>query len=124
MEIGRKLRALREEKHFSQGDIERRTGLLRCYTSRIENGFSIPNVETLEKLARALEIPLYRFFTDRKAVSVPRLPAVKRQSAGQINGKHRHELRLLAKAFKRLDGRNQRLLLGLAQMMATRDKKT
>jgi transcriptional regulator with XRE-family HTH domain len=86
MEIGRKLRALREEKHFSQGDIERRTGLLRCYTSRIENGFSIPNVETLEKLARALEIPLYRFFTDRKAVSVPTLPAVKRQSAGQING--------------------------------------
>jgi transcriptional regulator with XRE-family HTH domain len=64
IEIGQKLRELREEKNLSQGYIEQKTGLLRCYVSRVENGFTVPNVETLEKFARALEIPLYRFFTE------------------------------------------------------------
>ncbi len=56
MIIGVRLRALREEKKFSQGEIENRTGLLRCYISRVENGHTIPAVETLEKFARALEV--------------------------------------------------------------------
>src|SRR3954452_9884969 len=59
MIIGDRLRALREEKKLSQGDIEERTGLLRCYVSRVENGHTVPAVETLEKFARALEVPLY-----------------------------------------------------------------
>jgi len=54
--IGVRLRALREEKKFSQGEIENRTGLLRCYISRVENGHTVPAVETLEKFARALEV--------------------------------------------------------------------
>jgi transcriptional regulator with XRE-family HTH domain len=62
MIIGDRLRAIREEKDLSQGDIESRTGLLRCYVSRVENGHTIPSVETLEKFARALETPLYRLF--------------------------------------------------------------
>jgi len=69
MQIGRKLRELREEKRLSQGHIEQKTGLLRCYVSRVENGYTVPNVETLEKFACALEIPLYRFFTDGEKVS-------------------------------------------------------
>lgn len=58
MIIGERLRALREEKGVSQGDIEKRTGLLRCYTSRVENGHTVPSVNTLEKMSRALEVPL------------------------------------------------------------------
>jgi transcriptional regulator with XRE-family HTH domain len=54
--MGERLRALREEKKFSQGEIENRTGLLRCYISRVENGHTVPTVETLEKFARALEV--------------------------------------------------------------------
>jgi len=50
MEIGQKLRQLREEKNLSQGDIEQKTGLFRCYTSRVENGYTVPSVETLESL--------------------------------------------------------------------------
>ena len=38
MIIGDRLREIREEKKLSQGDIENRTGLLRCYISQIENG--------------------------------------------------------------------------------------
>ena len=62
MVIADRLCALREEKQLSQGDIEKRTGLLRCYISRVENGHTVPAIETLEKLARALEAPLYRLF--------------------------------------------------------------
>jgi transcriptional regulator with XRE-family HTH domain len=58
--IGDRLSALREEKMFSQGDIEKKAGLLRCYVSRDENGHTVPSVETLEKFARALEVPMYQ----------------------------------------------------------------
>src|SRR6266700_4160279 len=64
MIIGDRLRVLREQKQFSQGEIEKRTGLLRCYISRVENGHTVPAVETLEKFARALEVPLYQIFYD------------------------------------------------------------
>jgi transcriptional regulator with XRE-family HTH domain len=61
MVIGERLKELRELKKLSQGDVEKRTGLLRCYISRVENGHTIPSVDTLEKMSRALEIPMYRF---------------------------------------------------------------
>lgn len=55
MVIADRLKALREQKELSQGDIEKKTGLLRCYTSRVANGHTVPSVETLEKYARALD---------------------------------------------------------------------
>ena len=64
MVISDRLRTIREQKKLSQGDIEQRTGLRRCYVSRVENGHTVPSIETLEKLARALEVPLYQFFYD------------------------------------------------------------
>lgn len=67
MILSERLRELREHKGMSQGDIEKRTGLLRCYISRVENGHTVPNLETLEKLARALEVPMYRLFYDGDA---------------------------------------------------------
>jgi len=64
MVIGDRLKTLREAKDLSQGEIEERTGLLRCYVSRVENGHTVPSVETLEKFARALELPLYHLMFD------------------------------------------------------------
>jgi transcriptional regulator with XRE-family HTH domain len=64
MVIGDKLKVLRAQKNLSQGDMEKRTGLLRCYISRVENGHTVPSVDTLEKMAGALEVPMYRLFTD------------------------------------------------------------
>src|SRR3984893_8892074 len=72
MIIGDRLREMREEKKLSQGDIEKRTGLLRCYISRIENGHTVPAIETLEKLARALEVPMYQLFYEGD--EPPKLP--------------------------------------------------
>jgi transcriptional regulator with XRE-family HTH domain len=69
MVIGDRLRELRDSKGLSQGDIEKRTGLLRCYISRVENGHTVPAIETLEKLARALEVPMYRLFHEGEAES-------------------------------------------------------
>jgi transcriptional regulator with XRE-family HTH domain len=62
MSIGARIRELREEKGLSQGDIEKATGLLRCYTSRVENGHTVPSLETLERFASALGVPLYHLF--------------------------------------------------------------
>src|SRR5450759_4017141 len=72
MIISDRLRQLWEEKKLSQGDIEKRTGLLRGYISRVENGHTVPAIETLEKLARALEVPLYQLFYDGE--EPPKLP--------------------------------------------------
>jgi transcriptional regulator with XRE-family HTH domain len=65
MVIADRLRELRTGKKLLQGDIEKRTGLLRCYISRVENGHTVPAIETLEKMARALEVPLYHKASDK-----------------------------------------------------------
>ena len=90
MIIGDRLRDMREQKKLSQGDIEKRTGLFRCYISRVENGHTVPAIETLEKLARALEIPLYRLFHDGEAPpALPNLP--RRRTAEDIVSGSSHE---------------------------------
>ena len=64
MIIGDRLREMREAKKLSQGDIEKRTGLLRCYISRVENGHTVPSLDTLAKIAQALDLPLAQFFAE------------------------------------------------------------
>src|ERR1700748_1260107 len=64
MNIGERIRNFRLQKALSQGDIEKRTGLLRCYLSRVENGHTIPSLDTLAKIATAMELPLSQFFSD------------------------------------------------------------
>jgi transcriptional regulator with XRE-family HTH domain len=124
MQIGERLRELREAKNFSQGDIEKRTGLLRCYVSRVENSHTVPAVETLEKFARALEVPLYRFFYE--GTEPPKKPKLSHAESAEpvwgTNAKERPELRKLAKALSRMDGRKQVLLLGLGQRMERRNQ--
>ena len=64
MDIGDTIRNYRLQKGMSQGDIEKRTGLLRCYLSRVENGHTIPSLDTLAKIASAMDVPLAQFFAD------------------------------------------------------------
>jgi len=123
MIIGDRLRGLREEKKLSQGDIEKRTGLFRCYISRVECGHTVPAIETLEKFARALEVPIYQLFYDGEAPpKLPNLP--KRKTADDIAwGSSGKEARLLVK-FRRLlshmkEG-DRGLMLSMAQKMSRR----
>lgn len=74
MNIGQTIRSYRLQKGMSQGDIEKRTGLLRCYLSRVENGHTIPSLDTLAKIAGAMELALAQFFTDGDTTNVKTAP--------------------------------------------------
>jgi transcriptional regulator with XRE-family HTH domain len=120
MEIGLELRRLRETKNLSQGDIEKRSGLLRGNTSRVENGYTVPSVETLEKYARALAVPLYGLFTDDKGAKVTEVPRGQGRKAWGAKPEDSAEWRAFAKALARLDDRKRKLILAMAQNLAGR----
>ncbi len=123
MLVGERIRAIREAKKLSQGEIEHRSGLLRCYTSRVENGHTVPSVETLEKYARALEVPTYQLFYDGDAP--PKAPHLPRSRTGEdLWGSTRKDSRVLAqfcRALARMTERRRQHLLALAQRMALRN---
>jgi transcriptional regulator with XRE-family HTH domain len=114
------LRLLREEKHFSQGEVEKRTGLLRCYISRVENGHTVPAVETLEKFARALEVPMYQLFYEGE--EVPKAANIhKRKSSTTMawgdSGKDARTLEKFRQLLSKADEADRRLLLFMAKKM-------
>jgi transcriptional regulator with XRE-family HTH domain len=121
MVIGERLRSLRELKGLSQGEIENRTGLLRCYVSRVENGHTIPSIDTLEKLSRALEVPLYQLFYDGEEMPVlanltPRTTA--EEIVQSESNEENHFIHRMARLVERLSDNDRRLLLHMAQRMA------
>ena len=123
MIIGDRLRTLREEKNFTQGEVEKRTGLLRTYVSRVENGHAIPSVETLEKLARALEVPIYQLFYDgEEPLKLPNIP--KRKTADDTawgsTGKDERWLHKFRRLLNRTEESDRKILMFMAQEMASR----
>jgi len=121
--IGDRLRALREEKNLSQGDMEKRTGLLRCYISRVENGHTVPAIETLEKMARALEIPMYQLFYDGdEPPKLPNLPQRRStdEDAWGSFGKDARFLDKLRRLLGKADDNDRKLVMHMAQKMARR----
>jgi transcriptional regulator with XRE-family HTH domain len=123
MIVGERLRALREEKKFSQGEIEKRTGLLRCYISRVENGHTVPAVETLEKFARALEVPTYQLFYDGE--EPPKLPNLPKRNPGNGQewggtGKDARALYKFRRLLSQMEEGDRKLLMFMAQKMARR----
>jgi transcriptional regulator with XRE-family HTH domain len=118
MVIGNRLKELRESKELSQGDIEKRTGLLRCYISRVENGHTVPAVSTLEKMARALEVPMYRLFHDGEAAaSLRKLKHPKEEEFGS-RGSEADYLSKLRRLLANMKPSDQNLLLHMAQKAA------
>ena len=115
MMIGARIRAIREEKGFSQGDLEKRTGIQRPYTSHVENGFVVPLVETLEKFARGLGVPMYRLFYDGPE------PCPSRQVSAiawsDSSAKNRAYWKRICKCCERLSELDRQLLLSVAQWM-------
>jgi transcriptional regulator with XRE-family HTH domain len=125
MVIGERLRNLREQKKLSQGNIETRTGLLRCYISRVENGHTIPAIETLEKLARALGLPLYELLYDGDQPPEPLTP-IRRTTTGEMwasSGKNARYLRKLRQCLSRMNEEDRKLLFFAAQKMAKPRKR-
>jgi len=125
MEIGPRLKQLREEKKFSQGDIEKRTGLLRCYVSRVENGHTVPTIETLEKWARALEMPLYKIMYDGDETPRPRKLFQEKadQKLWGNSKKEQADLNKLSQCLAKMDADQRKTLLSLAAKMAQQAAK-
>ena len=121
MIVGERLRVLRESKNLSQGDVQKRTGLMRCYISRVENGHTVPAVETLYKFARALEVPMYRlFYEDAESPGTPDHPSFAKLDDESVRG-GRHSARFIH-LLAAMTERNRQLLLSMARRMA-RDKR-
>jgi transcriptional regulator with XRE-family HTH domain len=121
MLIGDRLRELRESKKLSQTELEKRTGLLRCYISRVENGHTVPAVDTLEKFASALNIPMYQIFYDgEKPPERPSLPMSR--NAGDVEwgtaGKDRRWLTKLRDLLGQTSESDRKLLMYMVNKMA------
>jgi transcriptional regulator with XRE-family HTH domain len=126
MYLADRLRQFREYKQLSQGDIERRTGLLRCYISRVENGHTVPAIETLEKIARALEIPLYQlFYEDQESPPIPR-PTKNTKDDWASHGKGFRTFSKIRRALTHTSETDRALLLHMAGKMVNgkRGKKS
>jgi transcriptional regulator with XRE-family HTH domain len=125
MLIGTRLRQLREQKHMSQGDIESRTGLLRCYISRVENGHTVPSLETLERFAAVLDVPLYQLFYSGDGVPptpslTPRKTLEEIMAENSAMGGDAQFLVKLTNVLTRLAQPDRDVLLSLAKRLATR----
>jgi transcriptional regulator with XRE-family HTH domain len=118
MAIGYRLKELRESKQLSQGDIEIRTGLLRCYISLVENGHTVPAVETLEKMARALEVPMYRLLhAGEVPAGLSKMKPPKDDEFGS-KGSEAHYFSKLRRLLAKMEPGDQKLLLHMAQKVA------
>ena len=114
MDIGKRLQQLRTLKKFSQGDIEKRSGLLRCYISRCENGFTIPSLPTLEKMAKALGIPLYQLFYEGE--KTPDL--IPEAQEEKLTASQTRLLRQIASVLPKIDERFHALILQTTKSLA------
>ncbi len=122
MIVGERIRLLREEKKLSRGDLQERTGLQRTYIWRVENGYTVPAIETLEKFARGLEVPIYKFFYDGKR-RPPLAPVNESGSLWGTRGEEKTMLRKFRRCFARIDESERTLLLYLAEEIARRRAK-
>ena len=114
--IGERLRSIRESKNLSQGDIEKRTGMLRCYTSRVENGHTVPSIETLAKYAQALEIPLYQLFYDGE--ETPKKIKGVDLDGEKLSLTERREIESLGRKFTKLKERDKGIVRLLVAKLA------
>lgn len=120
MVISERLKTLREQKSMSQGDVEKRTGLLRCYISRVENGHTVPAIETLEKWAKALETPMYALFYDGEEPPKPKLLTLEHEDGWGSSGADGRVFEKFRRLLARTNEADRNLLLFAAQKMSQR----
>ena len=120
MIVGERLRRIRESKKLSQGDIEHRTDLLRCYVSRVENCHTVPSLDTIEKWAKALDVSLSQLFSETGHAAEPH-PAFKPASDGRrLDRAASNDLRRIEQALLKMRPRERTLLVGIAGRLANR----
>lgn len=122
--LGRRIREIRIQKGLSQRDLARRTGIFSSYISRIENGHIVPSLETLEKLAQALETPLYKFFYegDGPPLSLNPVKGTTLKAGWGGSGKWARFLRRFQRLLARIDEDDRKFLLVIASWLGRRRK--
>jgi transcriptional regulator with XRE-family HTH domain len=115
MEIGLKLRGLRKERKLSQGYIEKRTGLLRCYISRVENGYAVPAIGALQKMAKTMDVPFHILFFD--GPGQPK-PLKLKGSYQKVTAKERAQFAEFENRMAKMNKRDRNMLVMLAAKMA------
>jgi transcriptional regulator with XRE-family HTH domain len=123
--IGDRLRIIREQRKLSQGDVQKKTGLLRCYISRVENGHTVPALATLEKLAGAFDIPLYEIFYEDEQSPTSFVIAPDNTNRADWGGSRKgarllHRLKI---QLGKMDERDRQLLIGFAHRTTLRKRK-
>jgi transcriptional regulator with XRE-family HTH domain len=113
--IGEVIRSYRNDRGLSQGDIERRTGLLRCYLSRVENGHTVPSLETLAKIAEAMEITLADFFPGGDS----QFDRDSKRLLGELSDDEIRFLSEIKKYTSTLSDGDKKLVLAMIRKMAT-----
>jgi transcriptional regulator with XRE-family HTH domain len=119
MLVGERLKAVRESKNLSQGHIEQRTGLLRCYVSRVENMHTVPSIDTLEKWAKALDISMAELFSETGKAPKP-LVVFKGKNGHRLSSKETKMAERVNDLIGRMRTRDQNLLLNMARQLARR----
>jgi transcriptional regulator with XRE-family HTH domain len=121
MDVGMRLRTIREERQMSQGEIEKRTGLLRCYLSRVENGHTMPSIDTLKKLAEALELPLYALLYDGEKPPIATSLSNGHDEWGS-SGKDARYLTKLRRCLAKMDHDERESLVVFAERLSRRKR--
>src|ERR1700730_19447065 len=121
MIIGERLQAIRKHRKLSQRELEERTGLLPCYISGVEHCHTVPSLETLERFARGLEVPLYAFFCD---CEIPPPKTINPRNgngkgAKRVFGKHARFLHKLRSSLAEMNGSDRQALFLFAQKLVT-----
>ena len=117
MTLGERLKEFRLTQHLSQGDIQTRSGLMRCYVSRVENGHTIPALGTLEKWTNGINIPLYQLFYDGPSNVTPDEEPQFPRDKSEI------QLRKFGFALKKMSPRDRRILFEVARQMAAKKSR-
>jgi len=125
MLIGQKLKALREAKNMSQLEVSQATGLVQPYLSRVENGHTVPGVETLEKWATALKMPVYQILYDGEEPPKPlRIASNHKSDLWGDSGRDSHNLKRLQQFLAKMSAREREMLMSLAVRMASRSRRS
>ena len=69
MKIGDAVKKARKDKKLTLTELSHIAGVTVSFISDIENGKKQPSLETLERLSKALSVPLYSFFGERMHTS-------------------------------------------------------
>ena len=82
--LGERVRERRKELGFSLEELAARTGLTASFLSLIERNINNPSLDSLYRIAEALEVPQFYFSVDSQATAAVQNPVVRHNERIQV----------------------------------------